>query len=137
MYTLKELFEQASEDVTARRILTRYSDSYVYKGLKITKDKAGYTLYDTKVYGDIGEEITIDNGLFVFSKYGFRMGCYFYLKNSYSSSLESITKNIQKELETTRNKKSLDSLKARRETYLNKYSEINRLINKFNSHENN
>jgi hypothetical protein len=137
MYTLKELFEQASEDVTARRILTRYSDSYVYKGLKITKDKTGYTLYDTKVYGDIGEEITIDNGLFVFFKYGFRMGCYFYLKNSYSSSLESITKNIQKELETTRNKKSLDSLKVRRETYLNKYSEINRLINKFNSHENN
>lgn len=137
MYKIKDLFEQASEDVTARRILTRYSDSYVYKGIKITRDKTGYALYDTKAHGDMEEEITIDNGLFVFLNEGFRMGCYRYLKSSYSDSLESITKRIQNELDTTRNKKSLDSLKVRRETYLNKYSEINRLINKFNSHENN
>ena len=137
MYTKEQLWEQASQDFTARRIRTRNYDSYVYKGLKIIKDKNGVSLYNTKVWGDIGKEITIDNGLFVFFKYGFRMGCYRYLKTSYSDSLESITKNIQRELDTTRNKKSLDSLKVRRETYLKKYSEINRLINKSNSHENN
>lgn len=137
MYTKEQLWEQASKDFTARRIRTRNYDSYVYKGIKIMKDKSGVSLYNTKVYGDIGEEITIDNGLFVFLRDGYRMGCYRYLKNSYSDSLESITRNIQKELDTTRNKKSLDSLKVRRETYLKKYSEINRLINKFNSHENN
>ena len=60
-----------------------------------------------------------------FFTHGFREGVHQVLKNTYREQIENINNKIQGEVNTRNNKKHYESLKQRRESLINKYSNLN------------
>lgn len=111
---MQEIWEQVNNTFKAVRI----GNSVIYKGVKIVKEDDGIRIYstDTDFYTDMTYSFVIGS---------FEESLNAYLKRKYMSKLLVVEDSIQKEINGKRNHKRYTYLKKLRETYLNKYNEIN------------
>lgn len=122
----EEIFHQAKFDSLATRLITPYSESYIYKGIKIEKTETDIAIYNTKILGDTYTEIS-DDQYEVFFNLGFRMGVYNLCIFNYNCSLNGIQSKIRTELTNRNNQKHYHSMKSQRSYIMNKYTEILKL----------
>lgn len=122
----EEIFHQAKFDSLATRLITPYSESYIYKGIKIEKTESDIAIYNTKILGDTYTEIS-DDQYDVFFNHGFRMGVYNLCIFNYNCSLNGIQSKIRTELTNRNNQKHYHSMKSQRNYIMNKYTEILKL----------
>lgn len=122
----EEIFHQAKFDSLATRLITPYSESYIYKGIKIEKTETDIAIYNTKILGDTYTEIS-DDQYDVFFNLGFRMGVYNLCIFNYNCSLNGIQSKIRTELTNRNNQKHYHSMKSQRTYIMNKYTEILKL----------
>ena len=118
MANLQELWNQARNKALGVHIDTDKHESVVYKGIKMIKDENGIKIYstETEFYKDITE---------VFVKDSFDIGTKIYLKDKYLRKLDQIEEWIKREVNGSKNHKRFGYLQSMRETFLNKYNEIN------------
>lgn len=122
----ENIFHQAKFDSLATRLITPYSESYIYKGIKIEKTETDIAIYNTKILGDTYTEIS-DDQYEVFFNLGFRMGVYNLCIFNYNCSLNGIQSKIRTELTNRNNQKHYHSMKSQRSYIMNKYTEILKL----------
>lgn len=118
MATLQEIWDQARSKHFAVDIDTDKHESVIYKGIKLVKDESGIKIFSTETdfYKDITDEFVKDS---------FMIGVNQYLKKKYLRKLDEIEKMVKYEMNNNKNHKRFAYLKAMRETYLNKYNEVN------------
>jgi hypothetical protein len=109
-----EIWEQANNMFKSVKI----DNAVIYKGVKVVKDDDGIRVYSTETdfYTDMTYSFVIGT---------FEESLIAYLKRKYMNKLSVIEDSIQKEINGKRNHKRYNYLKKLRETYLNKYNEIN------------
>lgn len=122
----EEVFNQAINDPLATKLVTPYSVSYIYKGIKIENTGGNIKIYNTKIIGDDYTEI-FDNQYEVFYELGFRLGVYNICIFNYNNSLNGIQSKIRLELTNRNNQKHYHSMKSHRVYIMNKYTEILKL----------
>jgi hypothetical protein len=122
----EEIFNQASTDPLATKLVTPYSVSYIYKGIKIENTDGDIKIYNTKIIGDSYTEIC-DDQYQVFYDLGFRVGVYNVCIFNYNNSLNGIQSKIRLELTNRNNQKHYHSMKSHRVHIMNKYTEILKL----------
>ncbi len=122
----EEIFNQASKDALATKLVTPYSVSYIYKGVKIENIDGDIKIYNTKITGDRYTEI-FDHQYEVFYNFGFRVGVYNVCIFNYNASLNGLQSKIRVELTNRNNQKHYKSMKNHRMYIMNKYSEILKL----------
>lgn len=122
----EEVFNQASKDSLATKLVTPYSVSYIYKGIKIENQDGHIAIYNTKIPGDKYTEVS-DDQYEVFFNHGFRMGVYNLCIFNYNCSLNGIQSKIRTELTQRNNQKHYKSMKQQRVYIMNKYTEILKL----------
>ncbi len=101
-------------------ITDKECNSYIYKGIKISKCKGEYIIWNTKKRGDFYEEITEDQYK-AFEKYGFEYGVYQIKTDNLEGSLNKITEKIQHEISIRNNTRHFNSLKQMRVNVLQRY----------------
>lgn len=118
MATLEQIWIQARSKHGSVSIDTDKCESVIYKGIKVVRDGSGIRIYstETEFYKDITDEFNMDS---------FTIGVKEYLKNKYLRTLDKIERAIKRNLNGSKNHKNFSYLKSMRETYLNKYNEIN------------
>jgi len=96
----------------------RMENSVITKGIKTVNSDEGVRFYSTETdfYEDITDTFLIG---------GFEYSLNVYLRNKYLKLLDRVERSIQKEIDGRRNHKRYNYLKKMRQTYLNKYNEIN------------
>lgn len=119
----EQIFNQAKGDSLTTRLITPYSESYIYKGIKIESRDGVITIYNT--VNDYSE-ITPDQ-YEVFFRLGFRLGTYNVCVYNYNKMLDEISAGINKELTCRNNQKHYKSMKKERLYIMRKYSEILKL----------
>ena len=119
------LWEQASSDRKAACLSTNSEKAYIYRGVKIVNINGDIKLYNTRKLGLSYKEIT-DEQYEIFFEHGFRKGVHEVMKHTYIEQIDKINNKIQGEVNTRNNKKHYESLKQRRESLLNKYSNLNK-----------
>lgn len=122
----ENVFHQAKFDALATRLITPYSESYIYKGVKIEKTETDIAIYNTKILGDTYTEVS-DDQYEIFFNHGFRLGVYNVCIFNYHRSLNGIQDKIRTELTQRNNQKHYKSLKQQRAYIMNKYTEILKL----------
>lgn len=124
-HNLYTLWEEAKNDRKAACLNSPSEQAYIYRGIKIVKTDGDIRLYNTRKLGMAYKEIT-DEQYDVFFNHGFRKGVHEVMKDTYKEQIEKINNKIQGEVNTRNNKKHYESLKQRRESLLNKYSNLNK-----------
>lgn len=122
----EEVFNQASIDALATKLVTPYSVSYIYKGVKIENTDGDIKIYNTKILGDDYTEVS-ESQYEVFYNFGFRVGVYNVCIFNYNVSLNGIQSKIRIELTNRNNQKHYQSMKSQRIYIMNKYTEILKL----------
>jgi hypothetical protein len=122
----EEVFNQASIDALATKLVTPYSVSYIYKGVKIENTDGDIKIYNTKILGDAYTEVS-ESQYEVFYNFGFRVGVYNVCIFNYNVSLNGIQSKIRIELTNRNNQKHYQSMKSQRIYIMNKYTEILKL----------
>lgn len=111
---MEEIWEQANNMFKSVRI----DNAVIYKGIKVVNDEDGIRVYSTETdfYTDITYSFVIGS---------FEESLNSFLRRKYMVKLSAIEDSIQEEINGKRNHKRYNYLKKLRETYLNKYNEIN------------
>ena len=122
----EEVFNQASIDALATKLVTPYSVSYIYKGVKIENTDGDIKIYNTKILGDAYTEVS-ESQYEVFYNFGFRVGVYNVCIFNYNVSLNGIQSKIRIEVTNRNNQKHYQSMKSQRIYIMNKYTEILKL----------
>ena len=124
MHSIYTLWDDAVQDRKAIPDHSPKEEGYIYKGIKIVNIKDDIKIYNTRKKGMTYAEVSDVEYEFFFT-HGFREGVHQVLKNTYREQIENINNKIQGEVNTRNNKKHYESLKQRRESLINKYSNLN------------
>ena len=101
-----EIFLQAKNDKLSTRLVTETSESYIYKGVKITKTGDDIKILNTKFNGDYYAEVTKQEYR-QFLEHGWRVGCYIVANNNNNRSLINLRMKIHQEKTGTKRYTSL------------------------------
>lgn len=117
---MEQVFKQAQTDGLSTRLVTPKSESYIYKGVKIVKDDCDIRIYNTKFNGDYYQEITKQE-YEVFSKKGWRTGCYLVATRNNSRSLSVISSKIEQEIKNMKNLRRYNMLVKYRDIVITRF----------------
>ena len=98
-------------------------EAYMYKGIKITKIDNDIKIFSTSNARYMYHEMK-DNQYILFHQLGFKEGVHTIVKKQYEGKIRLVNEKIKTEINTRNNKKHYDSLKLKRETLINKYSNL-------------
>lgn len=121
---LEEVFTEAQDHQKSTNLSWRDEEAYMYKGIKICK------LYDDiKIFSAFNANFQYrelnDEEYSRFNMLGWVDAVHLIVKRMYKKSIDIVNKKIKNEINTRNNKKHYDSLKRKRETLINKYSNLN------------
>mgnify|MGYP000455665195 CR=1 FL=1 len=125
---MKEIFEEAYNDIFGVKIKTPYSVSVVFKGIKIENKDGDIKIYNTKLSGDFYKEVTKQQ-YEMFFELGFRQGVYRVAIENYMHSLSILTFKIRDEIGHRNNQKHYLALKVMRQNLMTKINETKKLCN--------
>jgi len=123
--TLEKVWEEAKTLSKSTCLSYKKEEAYMYKGIKATKTDDDIKIFSTLSshikYNEMDKE---DYKLFIM--FGFRDAVHIFLKRTYKRKIAMLNKKIKEEVNSRNNKKHYDSLKVKRETLINKYSNLNK-----------
>jgi len=122
-YSIQEIWEQATKTHKACNMSYQNEEAYMYRGIKIVKIENDIKIYTTSNARYTYHEMK-DSQYLVFHELGFKEGVHAVVKRQYESKINMINKKIKTEINTRNNKKHYDSLKLKRETLINKFSNL-------------
>jgi hypothetical protein len=132
MYSIEDIYLQAKNDSGAIKISMLNGDSVVNYGVKIQKFPSKIELLNCGRSGDFFQEFN-EEEYNVFFKYGWKEGGIRLSMMNCKRKLDLIEDKIRNEVNTRKNDKHIQRLKASRENLLIKYSNRNIKLNKIKS----
>tara|TARA_R100001530_G_C4228285_1_gene131929 strand:- start:188 stop:601 length:414 start_codon:yes stop_codon:yes gene_type:complete len=129
MYSVEDIYLQALKDLTA---IHPSENSAVNTGVKIQKFPSKTEILNCGRSGNYFQECTKEEYK-LFFKYGWKEGGVRLSMNNCKIKLQLIEDKIREEVNTRKNDKHIQRLKATREKLLNKYSKRNKQLNKIKS----
>ena len=129
--TLTEVFDQASLDYATKKLVGKGHISYIYKGIKISKDLKSEVIqiFDPVKGGDYNVEMS-KNHYDLFLKEGWRNSVHKITSLKYQRSLERLNKKIIQERNENKSQKAINSYKESKTSILKKYYKLNSNSNK-------
>ena len=129
MFKRKDIMTQALEDPKSIKNVLPKGVSVIGRGVKIQQFDDGIQILNMGKGGDYFKECSNEEYDF-FYKEGWRRGCTQVSMSNCLHKLSIIESRIKTELNTRKNDKHIQNLKNRRETLLNKYTNLKTELNK-------
>ena len=128
MYTLEEVFIQATLDRGSIKSLLVNGQSIINYGLKIKKFPSGIEILNCNRGGDYFKELSEKEYKLVLA-YGWKEGATRVAMSNCEIKLDLIEQKMREEINTRKNDKYIQHLKMRREKILNKYTNLKQKLN--------
>lgn len=128
MFKRKDIMIQALEDPKSIKNVLPKGVSVIGRGVKIQQFDDGIQILNMGKGGDYFKECS-DEEYDFFYKGGWRKGCTQVSMSNCLHKLSIIESRIKTELNTRKNDKHIQNLKNRRETLLNKYTNLKTELN--------
>ena len=128
MFKLKDIMNQALGDPKSIKNVLPKGVSVIGRGVKIQQFDDGIQILNMGKGGDYFKECS-DEEYDFFYKDGWRKGCTQVSMSNCLHKLSIIESRIKTELNTRKNDKHIQNLKNRRETLLNKYTNLKTELN--------
>jgi len=127
--SLKEIYKEAIEDENCTNLSAKGYESRMLHGVQIIKDNETKKI---SIYNPRGMDyyVEITPQEYEYFNKGWRYGVYQMTIDKYNKRLETIKIKIAQEMNGNKSPKSIDNLKKRRMTTLNKYYKIKQNLNK-------
>ena len=129
MFKRKDIMTQALEDPKSIKNVLPKGVSVIGRGVKIQQFDDGIQILNMGKGGDYFKECS-DEEYDFFYRDGWRKGCTQVSMSNCLHKLSIIESRIKTELNTRKNDKHIQNLKNRRETLLNKYTNLKTELNK-------
>ena len=129
MFKRKDIMTQALEDPKSIKNVLPKGVSVIGRGVKIQQFDDGIQILNMGKGGDYFKECSNEEYDF-FYRDGWRKGCTQVSMSNCLHKLSIIESRIKTELNTRKNDKHIQNLKNRRETLLNKYTNLKTQLNK-------
>tara|TARA_R100001224_G_C3970407_1_gene132287 strand:- start:183 stop:575 length:393 start_codon:yes stop_codon:yes gene_type:complete len=129
MFKRKDIMTQALEDPKSIKNVLPKGVSVIGRGVKIQQFDDGIQILNMGKGGDYFKECSNEEYDF-FYRDGWRKGCTQVSMSNCLHKLSIIESRIKTELNTRKNDKHIQNLKNRRETLLNKYTNLKTELNK-------
>ena len=129
MFKRKDIMTQALEDPKSTKNVLPKGVSVIGRGVKIQQFDDGIQILNMGKGGDYFKECSNEEYDF-FYRDGWRKGCTQVSMSNCLHKLSIIESRIKTELNTRKNDKHIQNLKNRRETLLNKYTNLKTELNK-------
>tara|TARA_R100001509_G_scaffold56178_1_gene31055 strand:- start:11077 stop:11469 length:393 start_codon:yes stop_codon:yes gene_type:complete len=129
MFKRKDIMIQALEDPKSIKNVLPKGVSVIGRGVKIQQFDDGIQILNMGKGGDYFKECS-DEEYDFFYRDGWRKGCTQVSMSNCLHKLSIIESRIKTELNTRKNDKHIQNLKNRRETLLNKYTNLKTELNK-------
>jgi len=129
MFKRKDIMIQALEDPKSIKNVLPKGVSVIGRGVKIQQFDDGIQILNMGKGGDYFKECS-DEEYDFFYRDGWRKGCTQVSMSNCLHKLSIIESRIKTELNTRKNDKHIQNLKNRRETLLNKYTNLKSELNK-------
>ena len=129
MFKRKDIMTQALEDPKSIKNVLPKGVSVIGRGVKIQQFDDGIQILNMGKGGDYFKECSNEEYDF-FYRDGWRKGCTQVSMSNCLHKLSIIESRIKTELNTRKNDKHIQNLKNRRETLLNKYTNLKSELNK-------
>lgn len=122
MFTLEDIFQQATEHHGTGRLDTTISEARLFNGYKITKyrDTGKITI---QFIGGVSDYYNHVNDRLFLQK-GWVIGCYLLSSARYTEKIQRIDKAIRKEVNSRNNPKTITGLQSYRDIIIGKYNII-------------
>ena len=120
---IEEVWKQAESFSKCINLSNVSEEAYMYRGIKITKVENDIKIFTTSNARYAYHEMN-DSQYLMFHELGFKEGVHAVVKKQYEGKIDLINKKIKTEINTRNNKKHYDSLKLKRETLINKFSNL-------------
>jgi len=133
-FTKKEILHQALQDQKCIKSIMPKGISVIGRGVKIQEFDSKIEILNMGKGGDYFKEC-VEEEYNYFYEHGWQRGALSISLNNCIFKLKLIEGRIKTELNTRKNDKHIQNLKNRRETLLNKYSNIKTQINKLNGNK--
>jgi len=128
MYSKEQIYKQATSDPRAIVTMTVNGKSAINNGVKIHKFPSKIEIINLSRGGDYFQECT-QHEYNYFYRYGWSEGAIRLCMSNTKRKLEMIEEKVREEVNTRKNNKHIQSMKARRENLLIKYAERNKQLN--------
>ena len=128
MFKRSDIMKQALEDPKSIKNILPKGVSVIGRGVKIQEFEDGIQILNMGKGGDYFKECS-DEEYDFFYKEGWRRGCTQVSMSNCLHKLSIIESRIKTELNTRKNDKHIQNLKNRRETLLNKYTNLKTELN--------
>lgn len=129
MFKRSDIMKQALEDPKSIKNILPKGVSVIGRGVKIQEFEDGIQILNMGKGGDYFKECSNEEYDF-FYRDGWRKGCTQVSMSNCLHKLSIIESRIKTELNTRKNDKHIQNLKNRRETLLNKYTNLKTELNK-------
>ena len=129
MFKRSDIMKQALEDHKSIKNILPKGVSVIGRGVKIQEFEDGIQILNMGKGGDYFKECSNDEYDF-FYRDGWRKGCTQVSMSNCLHKLSIIESRIKTELNTRKNDKHIQNLKNRRESLLNKYTNLKSELNK-------
>ena len=129
MFKRSDIMKQALEDPKSIKNILPKGVSVIGRGVKIQEFEDGIQILNMGKGGDYFKECSNEEYDF-FYRDGWRKGCTQVSMSNCLHKLSIIESRIKTELNTRKNDKHIQNLKNRRETLLNKYTNLKSELNK-------
>ena len=129
MFKRSDIMKQALEDPKSIKNILPKGVSVIGRGVKIQEFEDGIQILNMGKGGDYFKECSNDEYDF-FYRDGWRKGCTQVSMSNCLHKLSIIESRIKTELNTRKNDKHIQNLKNRRESLLNKYTNLKSELNK-------
>ena len=129
MFKRSDIMKQALEDPKSIKNILPKGVSVIGRGVKIQEFEDGVQILNMGKGGDYFKECS-DEEYDFFYRDGWRKGCTQVSMSNCLHKLSIIESRIKTELNTRKNDKHIQNLKNRRETLLNKYTNLKSELNK-------
>tara|TARA_Y100000114_G_scaffold145136_1_gene154491 strand:+ start:8935 stop:9327 length:393 start_codon:yes stop_codon:yes gene_type:complete len=129
MFKRSDIMKQALEDPKSIKNILPKGVSVIGRGVKIQEFEDGVQILNMGKGGDYFKECS-DEEYDFFYRDGWRKGCTQVSMSNCLHKLAIIESRIKTELNTRKNDKHIQNLKNRRETLLNKYTNLKSELNK-------
>ena len=128
MFKRSDIMKQALEDSKSIKNILPKGVSVIGRGVKIQEFEDGIQILNMGKGGDYFKECS-DEEYDFFYKEGWRRGCTQVSMSNCLHKLSIIESRIKTEMNTRKNDKHIQNLKNRRETLLNKYTNLKTELN--------
>jgi len=132
MYSLEDIYKEASTDGDSGNVSSTQYGAYICSAIKISKcyETNEINIYNTTLGGDYYKEITKDEYKIFLAK-GWRIGIYVLSLSNYRRKLTRIEKKIRILLTTNKSNKAIQDAKTRRLSILKNFSRVTNKLKEY------